>query len=109
MPKLMLSCCICFRLQAVPPNERRKKIIKWAVGGAAGVAIVAGVAAALTFGDLASTLANMPVGDAMSAMGGDLGGFFDGLGDAFDCCGGDCGGCDCCGDCGDLCGACLTC
>lgn len=99
-------------LQAVPPNERRKKIIKWAVGGAAGVAIVAGVAAALTFGDLASTFANMPVGDAMQAMGGDLGGFFDGLGDAFDCCGGDCGdcgGCDCCGDCGDLCGACLTC
>lgn len=70
------------------------------------MAVVAGVAAALTFGDLASTLANMPVGDAMTAMGGDLGGFFESLGDAFDCCG---GGCDCCGDCGDLCAACLTC
>lgn len=89
----------------MPPNERRKKIIKWAIGGAAGIGIVAGVAAALTFGDLASTMANLPVGDALGGIG-DLGPFFDSLGGALDCCG---GGCDCCGDCGDVCGACLTC
>jgi hypothetical protein len=96
----------CNALQAVPPNERRKKIIKWAIGGAAGIGIVAGVAAALTFGDLASTMANMPVGDAMAGIGGDLGTFFEGLGGAMDCCGGNC---DCCGDCGDACNVCITC
>ncbi|WIA34758.1 hypothetical protein OEZ86_013065 [Tetradesmus obliquus] len=94
------------QMQAVPPNERRKKIIKWAIGGAAGIGIVAGVAAALTFGDLASTMANMPVGDAMAGIGGDLGTFFEGLGGAMDCCGGNC---DCCGDCGDACNVCVTC
>eukprot|EP00879_Flechtneria_rotunda_P001855 GHRR01002023.1.p1 GENE.GHRR01002023.1~~GHRR01002023.1.p1 ORF type:complete len:570 (+),score=126.11 GHRR01002023.1:3309-5018(+) len=92
------------QMQALPPSERRKRIIKWAIGGAAGIAVVAGVAAALTFGDLASTLSNLPVGDAMGA-GGDLGNLFGNLGDmgGCDCCG------ECCGDCGDLCGACLTC
>ncbi|KAF8061371.1 ITIH5 [Scenedesmus sp. PABB004] len=92
------------QMQAVPPSERRKKIIKWAIGGAAGVGLVAGVAAALTFGDLAGTIGNLPVGDAMGALGGDLGGFFESLGGGMDCC----GGCDC-GDCGDACGSCLTC
>ncbi|KAF6256141.1 hypothetical protein COO60DRAFT_1531108, partial [Scenedesmus sp. NREL 46B-D3] len=93
------------QMQAVPPSERRKKIVKWAIGGAAGIGIVAGVAAALSFGDLASTMANMPVGDAMAGIGGDLSTFFEGLGGAMDCCG---GGCDC-GDCGDVCNACITC
>jgi hypothetical protein len=79
-------------------------VAKWAIGGAAGVAVVAGVAAALAFGDLAGTLANMPVGDAMSAV--DLNTFISDITGFGDCCGG-CG--DCCGDCGDICGACVTC
>jgi hypothetical protein len=36
--------------------ERRKRIARWAIGGAAGVALIGGVVAALGFGDLAGTL-----------------------------------------------------
>jgi hypothetical protein len=79
-------------------------VAKWAIGGVAGVAVVAGVAAALAFGDVASTVANMPVGDIMANSGG-LQDFVSAMADGgCDCCG---GGCDCCGDCGDLCMACV--
>lgn len=101
---LSADCHVCY-VQAVPPNERRKQIIKWAIGGAAGIGIIAGVAAALTFGDLVSTVSNVPVGEAMAGAG-DLPAFIDSLAVSMDCCG---GGCDCCGNCGDVCGACITC
>lgn len=83
------------------PEQRRKHLVKYAIGGAAGILAVGGVVAALAFGSLAMTAGELPIGDIMS--GGDI---FSGLGDMGDCCGG-CG--DCCGDCGDICGACVTC
>lgn len=81
------------------PRVKRRKIMKWAVGGAAGVGIVAGVAAALAFGDIAMTLANSSVGDVMGAAGGDL---LSSFADMADCCGA-------CGDCADVCASCAVC
>ncbi|KIZ01618.1 hypothetical protein MNEG_6345 [Monoraphidium neglectum] len=80
------------KLKKLPAAQRRAKIAKWAIGGAAGVAVVAGVTLALTFGSLASSVANTPVGDAMTSVGGaDMDSmmqlFNNGGGD---CCGGDC-------------------
>jgi hypothetical protein len=83
------------------PEQRRKHLVKYAIGGAAGVLVVGGVVAALAFGSLAATVGNMPIGDIMSS--GDMLSVLD---PGVDCCGG-CG--DCCGDCGDICGACVTC
>lgn len=89
-------------MQGMTPEQRRKHLVKYAIGGAAGILAVGGVAAALAFGSLAA--GELPIADLIS--GGDLGDVFSGLGDMGDCCGG-CG--DCCGDCGDICGACVTC
>jgi hypothetical protein len=96
------------KLQALTPAQRRAKIARWAIGGAAGVGVVAGVAVALTFGSLASTVANTPVGDAMMAVGDSMDPLA-GLGGAggADCCGGDCcGGHHDCGECGHACAVC---
>lgn len=87
------------KLRALPAAQRRQKIIRWAIGGAAGVGIVAGVTIALTFGSLASSLANTPIADAMAGAGG---GDIDAVMQLFgggDCCGGDCGGCSDCHGC----------
>jgi hypothetical protein len=84
------------KFKALPPAARRAKIIKWAIGGAAGVGVVVGVTLALTFGSIAATASNIPVHDALTAAAdanfGDL------MGGA-DCC--DCGHCD-----GDCCAVC---
>jgi hypothetical protein len=91
-------------VQDMTPDQRRKHLVKYAIGGAAGVLAVGGVAAALAFGSLAMTAGELPIGDLMS--GADMGDIFSGIGDMGDCCGG-CG--ECCGDCGDVCGACVSC
>lgn len=89
---------LCCSLPPQPPQQRGKKLAKLAVGGAAGVVVVGGVVAGLTFGSLAATAANLPVEEAMQVI--DLGAAFQGMGGGGDCCGGDCGGCDGC-ECGD--------
>jgi hypothetical protein len=87
------------KLRELPPSERRSRIAKWAIGGAAGVGVVAGVALAAAFGSIAASLANAPVGDAIAVVDPDL---LAHLGGA-DCC----GGCDAgCHDCGDGCALC---
>ena len=90
--------------QGMTPEQRRKHLVKYAIGGAAGIVVVAGVAAALAFGSLAATAGELPVGDLLG--GADMADLFSSLGDMGDCCGG-CG--DCCGDCGDVCASCVTC
>lgn len=100
---LFVSCRLLLP-QSLSPEQRRKNIVKYAIGGAAGILAVGGVAAALAFGSLAMTAGELPIGDIMS--GADMGDLFAGLGDMGDCCGG-CG--ECCGDCGEICGACITC
>jgi len=79
-----------------------KKVIpsKYAVGGAAAVAVIAGVGLAIGFGDIGATIANAPVLDALA------GGLGDAIAPVFEAVGGCCGGCfdgigDCCGDCFD--------
>jgi len=97
-------------------RQKGKKVLpsKYAIGGAAGVAVIAGVGLAIGFGDLGATLANAPILDALA------GGLGDALAVPLDAIGGCCGDCfgsigDCCGDCfdcieeifdafGDLCG-----
>jgi L-alanine-DL-glutamate epimerase-like enolase superfamily enzyme len=78
------------KFKALPPAQRREKIAKWALGGAAGVGIVAGAAVAIALGSLAATAANAPVAEAAATGAGmllDLAG------------GGGGGGGDCCGHC----------
>ena len=91
------------KFKALPPAERRRAIAKWALGGAAGVAVVAGVTLAATFGSLAATAANASAAAAMAAGGGGGGGAA-AVGDAFAGGGGGGGDCGCCagghGDCG---------
>lgn len=87
------------KFKALPPEQRRAKIIKWAIGGAAGVGVVAGVAVAIAFGSIAATAANESAAAAMAGGGGGGAGLPDLImgGDA-----------DCCGqcDCGDCCAVC---
>ena len=47
------------------PSQRRRRIVRIAVGGAAGIALVAGGVVGLTFGSMAATAQNLPVIDAM--------------------------------------------
>jgi len=74
-----------------------------ALGGVAGIAIVAGAAAAFAFGDLGATIANAGVfegiGGAFEGMGDAIGGAAAGVGEGC----GDCGDCDNC-DMGDAMG-----
>lgn len=89
--------------QGMTPEQRRKHLVKYAIGGAAGILAVGGVTAALAFGSLALAAGEVPIADLM--VGADMGDLFSSFADT-DCCGG-CG--DCCGDCGDICGACVQC
>lgn len=59
--------------KALPPSRRRAKILKLAIGGAAGVAVVAGAGVAIAFGSIAATAANEAV-IAFGAGGGGGGG-----------------------------------
>jgi len=89
------------QMQATPLQDRRKMIARWAIGGAAGVGVVGGVAAALAFGDLLASVANSPITDAMGG-GADLMDGLMGMGDLCSCCDG-------CADCADGCAACAVC
>jgi len=89
------------KFKSLPLAQRRAKIIKWAIGGAAGVGVVVGVTLALTFGSIAATVANAPVHEALAAGGMGLSDVFPADG----CCGGDCDctNFDCAGDCCAVC------
>lgn len=82
---------------ALDKKKKRKKIALYAVGGVAGVAVLAGVGVALVFGSLALTAANASAFEAVGAAGGvaDVGGGGDAGGGCCDCDGCDCNGCDC--------------
>lgn len=88
------------QMQGTPAAQRRRRIVRWAVGGAAGIGVVTGVAAGLAFGDVASTLANTSVADVLAA--GSFGEFADVLTASPDCCGD-------CGECGECCANCAVC
>ncbi|CAD7696108.1 unnamed protein product [Ostreobium quekettii] len=78
-------------------------LTKYAVGGAAGIALLAGAGLAFGFGDIASSVGNVPIPDF-----GDFGGIGDVFPDIADGIGGLCGGCgDCCGDIGTCLGDCF--
>lgn len=88
------------KMQAKIRHNKRVRIAKYAIGGAAAVAVVAGAVAFFAFGSVGATVANAPIGDAAVSLGGAgdlLGG--GGGGGGGDCCG--CDGCDGCGDCCD--------
>jgi hypothetical protein len=66
----------------------------------------AGVTTMLAFGDLASTIGNVPVGDALSSMADQLGPLLDSglaMSNCCSCCGADLGACS------TLCSACCVC
>ncbi|KAG2498214.1 hypothetical protein HYH03_003965 [Edaphochlamys debaryana] len=87
--------------QQAKDGKRKTNYAKYAIGGAAGLVVLAGlgVGAAFVFGDLGASMANA------GALGGG-GGMMDAGGGCCDC--GD-GGCGDCGDCGDGCDGCDGC
>lgn len=92
--------------QEAKNGKRNTNYALYAVGGAAGLVVLAGlgVGAALVFGDLGATLANSGIGDVLGGAGDGLGELLGG--DA--CCALCTGGCDACGECGDCeCGDCV--
>jgi len=91
------------REQMEKKKAQGKKVIpmKYAVGGAAGVAVIVGAGLAIGFGDIGASLANVPIMDTLVGGFGDaIQGLGQGIEDGADAVGGFCEGCfdNCCGD-----------